>query len=368
MSVILNIATSVPPYKYRQEDLADYMADHLRLDAQDRRKMKLMYAKSGIQNRYSVLPDFNSDHPQAGMFEPSNTANGVPTVEQRMSHYQKSALELSLDAIQKALGTVYKKEQITHLITVSCTGMSAPGLDIEITQELGLNENINRTSINFMGCYAAIHGLKQADYICKSDPNAIVMLVCVEICTLHFQKINDDDNNMANMIFADGAAATLIVSDLHAQTNELHGQYIKSFHSKIVLTGKKDMAWQITASGFLMTLSSYIPNLLKEGFHDFFSEGLRKANLEKKDIVRWAIHPGGRKIIEVIQTELQLLDKDIESSLRILKNFGNMSAPTIMFVLKDLWLHDNGKIINDKTYVAAFGPGLTMESLILENV
>lgn len=368
MSVILNIATSVPPYKYKQEDLAEYMGDHLQLDVQERRKLKLMYAKSGIQNRYSILPDFNVKNHAGGIFESSGSENGVPAVEARMLHFQKNALALGIEAIQKAIGTTLKKEQITHLITVSCTGMSAPGLDIEIVQELDLNENINRTSINFMGCYAAIHGLKQADYICKSDPNAIVMLVCVEICTLHFQKINDDDNNMANMIFADGAAAALIVSDRHAETNELHGHSIKSFHSKIVLSGKKDMAWQITASGFLMTLSSYIPNLLKEGFHDFFNEGIRKANLEKNEIQNWAIHPGGRKIVEVIQSELHLQDKDVESSLRILNNYGNMSAPTILFVLKDLWLHDDEKKLKEKTYAAAFGPGLTMESLILENV
>ena len=231
-----------------------------------------------------------------------------------------------------------------------------------------LNENINRTSINFMGCYAALHGLKQADYICKSEPDAVVVVICVELCTLHFQKIESEDNDTANILFADGACAALIVSDDFAAKNNLNGFGIKRFHSQIALNGKTDMAWRLTGTGFLMTLSSYIPQLIEKGIKTFFDKAINALGLKKEEIAHWAIHPGGRKILEVIQKELGLQKDDLESSFRVLRNYGNMSSPTVLFVLKDIWETKIKKDKKELTFAAAFGPGLTMESLILENV
>lgn len=368
MSTIVNIATALPPNKYKQTDLAGFMCDLLQYPEDQKRKLGLMYAKSGIDTRYSVIPDFSSLTEDRVFFPKSNDLEPFPTIEFRMEYFNKMALPLCIKAIEPCIKEKINKKQITHLITVSCTGLAAPGLDIEIVQHLQLSENINRTSINFMGCYAAIHALKQADYICKSEPDAIVVIICVELCTIHFQKKDTTDNITANLLFADGAAAVLIVPDSYAAKNKMNGFAIKKFHSQISLNGKNDMAWQLTSTGFLMTLTSYIPQLIEKGFKTFFNKAIHELGLTKKDITHWAIHPGGRKIVEVIQKELALENKDLESSHRVLKDYGNMSSPTVLFVLKDIWDTKINWSKKEIIFGAAFGPGLTMESVILENV
>jgi predicted naringenin-chalcone synthase len=368
MSVIINISTELPSNKHTQVNLAEFMAELFQCPTLEKRKLKLMYAKSGIDTRYSVLPDFSSTKEERIFFPKTIDLEPFPTIENRMAYFNKMALPLCINAIENCINEKTTKQQVTHLITVSCTGLSAPGLDIDIVQHLKLNPSINRSSVNFMGCYAAIHALKQADYICKSDPDAIVLIVCVELCTLHFQKTNDIDNITANLLFADGAASSLIVSDSYATKNKLNGLEIKKFHSQISLDGKSDMAWQLSSTGFLMTLSSYIPQLIEKGIKTFFNNAILHLNLSQKDITHWAIHPGGKKILEVIQKQLALKDSDLESSYSVLKNYGNMSSPTILFVLKDIWDTKIKKDKKEKIFGVAFGPGLTMESVILENV
>lgn len=368
MSVIASISTALPAHKHKQSDLADFMCKLFQYPDQEQNKLRMMYSKSGIDSRYSVIPDYSSNKEDRIFFSKTSNLEPFPAIEYRMQYFNKTALPLCIEAIENCIKEKIHQDQITHLITVSCTGLSAPGLDIDIVQRLKLNPTINRTSINFMGCYAAIHALKQADYICKSEPNAAVLIVCVELCTIHFQKIDDLDNITANLLFADGAAVALVVPNNSASTNKFKGFEIKKFHSHIELNGKCDMAWQISSTGFLMTLSSYIPQLIEKGFKRLFEKSIDNLKIKKKDITHWAIHPGGRKILEVIQKELELKNDDLESSYRVLKNYGNMSSPTVLFVLKDIL----DKKVNTKkkelTYAAAFGPGLTMESVILENV
>jgi predicted naringenin-chalcone synthase len=368
MSVIASISTALPAYKHQQSDLAEFMSELYQYSDHKKRKLQIMYSKSGIHNRYSTIPDYSSNNEDRVFFPKTHNLEPFPNIEYRMQYFNKAALPLCIDAIESCLKEKIHHNQVTHLITVSCTGLSAPGLDIDIIQHLKLNSTINRTSINFMGCYAAIHALKQADYICKSEPDAIVLIVCVELCTIHFQKIDDLDNTIANLLFADGAAAALVVSDNIASKNNFKGFEIKKFHSQIDLSGKRDMTWQLSSTGFLMSLSSYIPQLIEKGFKNLFEDSINKLEIKKQDITHWAIHPGGKKILEVIKKELELEDSDLESSSRVLKNYGNMSSPTVLFVLKDIW--DNKVQVNKKelTYGVAFGPGLTMESVILENV
>ena len=368
MSVIASISTALPAFQHSQSDLGEFMAEFHADSEQKKRKLKIMYSKSGIRSRYSVIPDYSSGKEERVFFPKTHNLEPFPSIEYRMQYFNKTALPLCIRAIEKCIEEKALYTQITHLITVSCTGLSAPGLDIDIVQFLKLNPAINRTSINFMGCYAAIHALKQADYICKCEPNAIVLVVCVELCTIHFQKIDDLDNIVANMLFADGAAAALVVGDNIASKNNFKGFGIKKFHSQIELNGKRDMTWQLSSTGFLMSLSAYIPQLIEKGIKNLFSDSMKGLEIETADITHWAIHPGGRKILEVIQKELELSSTDLESSYRILKNYGNMSSPTVLFVLKDIW--DNKVSASEKelTYGVAFGPGLTMESVILENV
>jgi len=368
MSIIANISTELPAYKHKQSDLAEFMCELFQYEGQAKRKLQAMYTKSGIEKRYSVIPDFSTLKKERVFFPKTSNLEPFPSIEYRMAYFNKTAPPLSIKAIETCIKGKIDQNQITHLITVSCTGLSAPGLDIDIIQQMKLDETIHRSSVNFMGCYGAIHALKQADYICKSQQNAIVLVVCVELCTLHFQKIDDMDNITANLLFADGCAVTLVVSDAIASAHKFKGFGIKAFHSQIELDGKNDMAWQVSSTGFLMTLSSYIPQLIEKGFKTLFEKTLQKYNIKKEEITHWAIHPGGRKILEVIQKELQLKSSDLESSYRVLKNYGNMSSPTVLFVLKDIWDHKVNIDKKELTYGVAFGPGISIETMILENV
>jgi predicted naringenin-chalcone synthase len=363
MSVIAHIATAVPKNKYSQSQLADYMCETLALADSEKNKLKVMYQRSGISTRYSVLP--NIDNQEATLFKTSNTE--TPTLEARMQVFQQEAPALCAEAIQKCAEGHVELTDITHLITVSCTGMAAPGLDIELIQHLGLRSNTHRTSVNFMGCYAALHALKQAHAICQSEPKAVVMLVCVELCSLHFQQTEDMDNLTANLLFADGAAAALVLPQKTAQDKGLHGFGISQFYSELLFDGKSDMAWRLSSTGFLMTLSSYIPQLVESGVKALVDTSMQGLGYQQNQITHWAIHPGGRKILEAVQRELNLPKEALDSSFEVLKNYGNMSSPTILFVLKAIWENKVDPQQPELTFGLAFGPGLTMESVVLEN-
>ena len=211
-----------------------------------------------------------------------------------------------------------------------------------------------------MGCYAAIHGLKWADAICASDPRARVLVVCVELCTLHFQREKTMDNFTSGLLFADGAAAVLVVPDQVRGT----GLRLESFHAEVAAKGKSDMAWELSSSGFLMTLSSYIPDLLEADFRRFVGSALDKAGLAIEDITHWCIHPGGKRVLEAIGRSLGLESSDFGPSYDVLRHYGNMSSPTILFVLKAILRQDRA----GRVFGAAFGPGLTMETFVAQPV
>jgi predicted naringenin-chalcone synthase len=235
--------------------------------------------------------------------------------------------------------------------------MSAPGLDLELVDLLDLPNTIFRTSVNFMGCYAAIHALKSADAICRSYTGAKVLIVCTELCTLHFQREATPDNIMSSLLFGDGSAAILVTSDEHSAA----GIYLNSFYSEILPKGKKDMAWELSSSGFLMTLSGYIPDLIEEDFELLTERALKKSNLQRGDITHWCAHPGGKKILEAIDKSLHFTNGSLNDSYEVLKEYGNMSSPTILFVLQRIMKKlDYGK--QNHVFGVAFGPGLTMET------
>jgi predicted naringenin-chalcone synthase len=360
MAKIVAIGTAVPKYGMGQMQIADFMEQLAGDDPAVKRKLRLLYERSGIQTRHSVVPDYNRSLGQRILYPQTPTLEPFPAIEQRMNLYQKFAAPLAYQAILDCgidLGT----QPPTHLITVSCTGMSAPGLDLELVSLLNLPSSIERTSVNFMGCYAAVHALKLARAICNSRNDARVLVVSVELCTLHFQKTRSDDNLTANALFADGAAACWVVSDGLADQLQSTHLVLEHFYSEIIPDGKKDMAWQLSSTGFLMTLSAYIPQLIQSNIASLFQKALLQSAKHKKDISMWAIHPGGRKILEVIASQLMLEEEALAHSYEVLKAFGNMSSATILFVLK--------RFMDDQQsagtgFGAAFGPGLTLETFI----
>jgi prepilin-type processing-associated H-X9-DG protein len=240
--------------------------------------------------------------------------------------------------------------------------MYAPGLDIELIKALDLPTNTQRLCINFMGCYAAFNGLKQADIICQSDPKAKVLVVCTELCSIHFQKHNSEDNLLANALFADGSAALLV------ESSPRKGLNLKpvSFYSDLAPEGDQDMAWTVGDLGFEMRLSAYVPDVIQRGIKMLAHSLLDQISNSLSDITYYAIHPGGKKILEVIEKELELTKEQNRSSYEVLRHYGNMSSPTVLFVLNDICKNLNGVDDKKKILSFAFGPGLTMESMVLE--
>jgi predicted naringenin-chalcone synthase len=275
-----------------------------------------------------------------------------------MEGFRKHAAPLSLKAIHDCLKDL-QDQKITHLITVSCTGMSAPGLDLELVELLNLPADTWRTSINFMGCYAAIHALKLADMICKTNQNANVLIVCVEFCTLHFQKDYLPDNISSGILFADGAAAVLVTGNPKSE-----GMNIEHFYSSVSSKGKQEMVWELSSTGFILTLSNYVPELIEENFNQFVNDALGGTSLKKEDITQWCIHPGGKKILEAVHNSLQFTNGQLQPCYDVLNDYGNMSSPTVLFVLKRIQQALDKKQRNN-IFGAAFGPGLTIETFIL---
>lgn len=358
MSKIISIGTAVPAYKHEQSAILDFMQRVYALDENDKRKLKYLYRQGGINTRYSVIPDYSLPAAEWAFYSPTENLEPFPKLEKRMQWYQQHAAPLSLAAINKCIEK-YEEHTITHLITVSCTGMSAPGLDLELLELLNLPATTFRTSVNFMGCYAAIHALKIADAFCKSDKKANVLIICTELCTLHFQKEHTVDNMTSSMLFADGAAAVLVSGN-----EEQEGLTIDNFYSMVSLKGKKDMAWELSSKGFLMTLSSYVAEMIEEDFDVLVQEALASANLNKNDITQWCIHPGGKRILEAVHKSLGFTNGQLQPCYDVLKDYGNMSSPTVLFVLERIMTTLNKKQKNT-IFGAAFGPGLTMETFIL---
>ncbi|WP_025761476.1 type III polyketide synthase [Dyadobacter tibetensis] len=358
MSYISQISTAVPANCYSQKQLAEYYAD-LSSDPIHKRKLKVIAEKSGIDTRYSVLPDFSSNGNEAVLFSKDK---GTAGLSDRMSVFQKEAIGLSLQAIKGLSDFDEQKNTLTHLITVTCTGLFAPGLDIELIRALELAPNIHRTSINFMGCNAAILALKQADQICRSMENAKVLVVCTELCTLHFQPRFDDDYLLSNLLFADGAAAVIISSN--SESKYAVTAKMGDFHSMILHSGYQDMAWQLSEQGFLMNLSSYVPRLIK----DNMKEMMNLIGLECGSVDHWAVHPGGKKIVDDFRNALELESHQLSTSYEILRRYGNMSSPTVLFVLAEILSVSQTSQRGQRVFGAAFGPGISIETLQLTYV
>lgn len=360
MSKIVAIGTALPAHCHPQMEIFSFMQKVYALNTTEARKLRFMYSQSGIQQRYSVLPDYSKGLSEWKFYPQTENLEPFPSLEQRMAVYNKQAPALSVDAIRNCLAHDYQTKNITHLITVSCTGMSAPGLDLQVMELLDLEKTIFRTSVNFMGCYAAIHAMKIADVICKTDKSAQVLIVCTELCTLHFQREATIDNMTSSLLFGDGSAAMLMMHD----EAKSEGLFIDSFYSEINPKGKRDMAWELSSTGFLMTLSGYVPQLIEEDFKALTERALDKTHSSLHDVSHWCVHPGGKRIVQAIHKSLDFTNGQLQSSYDVLNEVGNISSATILFVLKKM-MEQKREI--KKLFAAAFGPGLTVETFTAHN-
>jgi prepilin-type processing-associated H-X9-DG protein len=363
MSYITAIGTATPPYKFSQSSIAEFMVRAMLLQDSDERKLKALFRATGIESRYSVLNDYGKLK-DFDFYSNAQNLEPFPSTKKRLDHFQQHALTLSLASVSDCLSKVkdVKLNSITHLIVVSCTGMYAPGLDIDLVKSLKLNSNIHRTCINFMGCYASFNAIKLADTFCKAESNAKVLVVCTELCTLHFQKENTENNMLANALFADGSAALLIESQSHKGINLIP----EAFYCDLAFNGEQDMAWSIGDLGFEMQLSSYVPEVIRHGIGKLTSSLLSNISQRLSDISYFAIHPGGKKILEAIEQELGLGKAENQFAYEVLRKFGNMSSPTVLFVLRNVLESLNAASDGKRILSFAFGPGLTLESMVLK--
>jgi predicted naringenin-chalcone synthase len=359
VSKIVSIGTAVPSFRHEQQEIFEFMSRAYALPEEQKRKLRFVYKHSGISTRYSVVPDFTFSAKDWRFIPSGENLHPSPTIEKRMQLFRENAAPLSIKAINDCLQKFTGPKNITHLITVSCTGMSAPGLDLELLELLDLPRDTWRTSINFMGCYAAIHALKIADMICNTDQKASVLVVCVELCTLHFQSEYTPDNISSGILFGDGAAAVLITND-----PAVEGLNLVHFYSAVSIRNKEDMTWDLSSTGFTLKLSSYIPDLIGEDFGVFVNNALQGTGWSKEQITDWCIHPGGKKILQAIHQSLNFQNGQLQKCYDVLNDYGNMSSPTVLFVLKRIWESFGGDK-DHRIFGAAFGPGLTMETFML---
>ena len=361
---IHGIATSVPEYSFSQEFVLNFVTKLLGDTKQKQTFLKRVYNGTAIDRRYTVIGDYGRK-PEDFTFYPKNeTLLPEPSTAVRNELYITESKKLAVEAVSSLLEQLHTvdRRDITHLITVSCTGFSAPGVDYYLTKELNLSPSINRFHIGFMGCYAAFPALKLARSICIAEPDAKVLIVNVELCSIHFQQKYEPDTIVANAIFADGVSAALVSAN--EQDSSRHKIQLNTFFSQLIESSEEEMAWKIGETGFDMKLSAYVPRLIENNLGSVMDSLFAKGNISGDQIDLWAIHPGGRAILDKLRESLNLVNSELQVSYDVLREYGNMSSTTIMFVLKRiLENNESGKI-----FAAGFGPGLTVESAIMEKI
>lgn len=350
MAFISKIGTANAPFCHKQTDIKDFAIAQYDIPEKFMARVERMYDNSWIDQRYSAIGDFTSSNGKPVLLT-SKTKEA--STQARMDIFFEVAPKMCTDAVHSILDENELKN-VTHLITVSCTGMAAPGLEIILLEKLNLPTSTTRHGVNFMGCYAGFHALKLAKAICAEQDSAQVLIVDVELCTLHFQNEFTMDNVASTLLFADGAAAILVNNQ---KENSLYK--IESFYTEVTLKGKKDMAWHIGPTGFQMTLSSYIPSILGENIKPLLTNATKYFDA----VQHWAIHPGGKKILQEFSKALDLKEEQLAVSFEILRQYGNMSSVTIFYVLQAMRKQIENK--GETVFAAGFGPGLTIESAIL---
>jgi len=345
MAAYLNyVACAVPPYERQGVFLASL--PHWVGPPEVAEKLRQIVVGAQIDERYTVLPE---PFGETGFYQPGK----FPSTGKRMKVYQREAPKLAGTALEELRRKAGSLDGVTHLIVTTCTGFYAPGLDIDIVRDHGLAPGVQRTVIGFMGCHAALIGLRTAKQIVGADPEAVVLMVNLELCSLHLQQTERMDRLVSFLLFADGCAASLI-------TSRAEGLSLDECTSHLSLADAERMAWHIEDSGFAMTLDARLPARIRQWFRA--SKVLSTPEADPAQML-WAIHPGGRLILNSVQDACGLSDAQMELSREVLRRFGNMSSASIMFILDEILEREVGATEPRAGRAIAFGPGLTVEML-----
>jgi alkylresorcinol/alkylpyrone synthase len=363
---ITGIGTAVPAHAIPQTDAAAFALELANAAPGRERALAALYRKSGIRTRGSVLLEDPGERPFAqDFFPPAEVAvAGGPTTGERMARYALEAGRLGIEAAARALAAAgVGARAVTHLVTCSCTGFASPGLDIEVIEDLGLEPTVARTHVGFMGCHGAFNALRVADGFAATDPRAVPLVVCVELCSLHFQYGDQDDHVVANSLFADGAAAAVCRPPPAAGPSTAGRSWrIVRQASRVLPGSQREMTWLIADNGFEMRLSPRVPDLIAAHLGPAVAAMLAEAGLAIADVATWAVHPGGPRILSAVEAALALPPDALAVSRSVLADRGNMSSGTILFILERL----RATGADGPCVAMAFGPGLTVELAVLE--
>jgi predicted naringenin-chalcone synthase len=356
-----------------QHEARDVFAAQPGLTRLGSRLVSTCFDSAAIDTRYTAVReltlDSTAENPQ--FFDPQTGLLRSPSTKARNNLFAEEATKLFIQAADAAVSKCDGIDplDITHLITVSCTGFFNPGPDYKIVRSLGLNPAVQRYHLGFMGCYAAFPALRAAKSFCEADPTAVVLVVCAELCSLHVRTSNDPDTIMGSALFADGAAAAVVTAREDLESPPL----LQLDHFETVLTpvGEDSMAWNIGDEGFEMVLGNYVPHIIDDhivgALEPLLARDPSLRGLAYRDITHWAIHPGGRSILDKVQSRLDLTDEQLHPARETLRNYGNMSSATVLFVLKHI-LDLPSREGDERICSMAFGPGLTVETGLFTKV
>jgi predicted naringenin-chalcone synthase len=354
--IIAGIGTSLPPYRISQNDAAEIAKQYSCETAAQERLFLTLYRRAGVDGRNSVVLD-TSEGPLAG--RQSFYTSEAPTTRDRMRKYEEAAGDLAAAAAAAAVQDAgISSSRITHVVTVSCSGFFAPGFDVALIKRLSLSPSTARTHIGFMGCQGALNGLRVSRSFLDADPASCVLLCALELCSLHHQYDWDSEKIVANALFADGAAAVVGVSGERA---EIGSYQVLDSGSHVVADSEDVMSWRIGNHGFVMTLSPRLPELICLHLRPWLEQWLGENNLDIAAVGSWAVHPGGPRILSAFCDATGLARSALEVSFQVLAEQGNMSSPTILFILDRLRRYKAPR----PCVALAFGPGLTIEATLL---
>ncbi|WP_104168714.1 type III polyketide synthase [Arthrobacter sp. SX1312] len=372
-AILRSLETAVPDTIMVQSQVRDVFAAQPGLTRLGRRLVGAAFDSSGIETRYTAVRELTLDSAAEDpvFFDRKELRILTPSTKTRNEVYAEEGTKLFVEAARKALDAAQGIEaaDVTHVVTASCTGFFAPGPDYKVVRALGLEPSVQRYHLGFMGCYAAFPALRAAKAFCDADPDAVVLVIAAELCSLHVRSSNNPDTIVGSSLFADGAAAAIV----SARDLPLTGPALTLDHFETVLTpvGEESMAWNIGDEGFEMVLGTYVPHIIDEHIigalepllaHDASLQGLDYAEIE-----HWAIHPGGRSILDKVEAKLGLTRDQLVPARETLRDYGNMSSATVMFVLKHI-LDQPASDGNNRICSMAFGPGLTVETALLTRI
>lgn len=349
------IGSAVPPHDVHAAFHG--LIDHMLTERRSRAIYERMARRSGIESRFSFIEpsvfDAGGVSDSERLYRPGHFASTA----QRMEHYERWAPELAMQAIER-LDDDIAKQGITHVVVASCTGFVAPGLDQILIRRAGIDPSAERTLVGFMGCYAAVNALRLAHHTVRSVPEARVLVVNVELCTLHLQETRDVEKLLAMLLFGDGASAALV-------TAEPKGIALTDFHAAAIPGSDELITWRIGDQGFAMHLDGQVPLRIAEALERERTrndEGGILRGQATSDYDLWAVHAGGRSILDAVERGLELPADALEPSRVILREKGNMSSATLMFVLQRMMAARQETDPRKSGLGMAFGPGLAAET------